>query len=63
VGDSAHASKEHSLASDARVSELIVKPDIDRRKQQDRRQQRKDALLETRANRDRRRSNFICVSI
>ncbi len=65
VGDSSHAPEEHSLASDAIVNEYVVKPETERRKQtQDRRQQRKDSLLETRAGRDRRRSNpSISVSI
>ena len=63
MGDSAQASQEHSLASDTLVSEFVVQPETDRRKQQDRRQQRKDALLETRGSRDRRKNNSISISI
>lgn len=65
VGESSHAPEEHSLASDAIVNEYLTKPQVERRKQQeDRRQQRKDALLETRAGRDRRKTNpSISVSI
>lgn len=65
VGESSHTSDEHPLASDAIVNEYVVKPETERRRQQnDRRQQRKDAMLETRAGRDRRKSKpFISVSI
>ncbi len=65
VGEPANTPDEHSLAADAIVNEYLVKPQVERRKQQeDRRQQRKDAMLETRAGRDRRKSNpSISVSI
>jgi len=65
VGEPSHTSAEHPLASDAIVNEHLARPQVERRKQQDdRRQQRKDALLETRAGRDRRKSNpSISVSI
>jgi hypothetical protein len=65
VGQSAHTPNEHSLASDSIVNEYLVKPETERRKQpQDRRQQRKDAILETRAGRDRRKSKpSISISI
>jgi hypothetical protein len=65
VGEPNRAPDEHSLAGDAIVNEYLVKPQVERRKQQDdRRQQRKDAMLETRAGRDRRKSNpSISVSI
>jgi hypothetical protein len=65
VGEPSHAPEEHSLASDTVINEFVVKPESERRRQnQDRRQQRKDALLETRAGRDRRKGNpSISVSI
>jgi hypothetical protein len=64
VGESAYQPKEHSLASDAIVNEYLITPQTERRKQQDRRQDRKDALLETRAGRDRRKvKTSISVSI
>jgi hypothetical protein len=65
VGEPSHTSAEHPLASDSIVNEHLARPQVERRKQQDdRRQQRKDALLETRAGRDRRKSNpSISVSI
>ena len=63
VGDSAHEPQEHSLAGDSIVNEYVAKPEADRRKQPDRRQQRKDALLETRSSRDRRKNNSISISI
>jgi len=63
--ESAHAPDENPLAGDSITNEYLVKPVVERRKQQeDRRQQRKDALLETRAGRDRRKGNpSISVSI
>ena len=65
VGESAYAPEEHSLASDVVVNEYLARPQVERRKQKDdRRQQRKDALLETRAGRDRRKSKpTISISI
>ncbi len=65
VGEPKRAADEHSLASDAVVNEYLTKPQVERRKQQDdRRQSRKDAMLETRAGRDRRKSKpSISVSI
>lgn len=65
VGEPANMPNEHPLASDAIVNEHLARPQVERRKQQDdRRQQRKDAMLETRAGRDRRKSNpSISVSI
>lgn len=65
VNESSHQPEEQSLAADAIVNEYLARPRIERRKQQDdRRQQRKDAILETRAGRDRRKSNSsISVSI
>jgi hypothetical protein len=47
------------------VSEYLVRPHVERRRQkEDRRQQRKNALLETRAGRDRRKSKpTISISI
>jgi len=65
VNESSHMPDEQSLASDVVVNEYLARPQVERRKQQeDRRQQRKDALLETRAGRDRRKTNpSISVSI
>ena len=64
VAEPANAPNEHSLSADTVVNEYLTKPVVERRKQQDRRQQRKDALLETRAGRDRRKNNpSISVSI
>jgi hypothetical protein len=65
VGELAHTPKEPAVAGDEVVNEYLARPQIERRKKQDdRRQQRKDALLETRAGRDRRKSNpSISVSI
>lgn len=65
VAEPNRAPDEDSLASDVIVSEYLARPQVERRKQQDdRRQQRKDAMLETRAGRDRRKSNpSISVSI
>jgi len=58
VGELNRAPEEHSLASDVVVNEHLARPQVERRKQQDdRRQQRKDSLLETRAGRDRRKTN------
>lgn len=62
VAGSSHEPEQHSLASDTVVNEFLITPAKDRRKQ-DRRQQRKDALLETRAGRDRRKSNKTTISI
>jgi hypothetical protein len=63
LAESSHAPEEHSLAADTVVNEHLARPQVERRKQ-DRRQQRKDALLETRAGRDRRKSSpSISVSI
>ena len=63
VAESSHGSEEHSLAADTVVNEYLARPQVERRKQ-DRRQQRKDSLLETRAGRDRRKSSpSISVSI
>ena len=65
VGELAHAHAEHSLENDVIVNEYLARPQIERRKKQDdRRQERKDALLETRAGRDRRKSKpTISISI
>lgn len=65
VGESPNIPAEHPLAGDAIVNEYVTKPVVERRKQhEDRRQQRKDAMLETRAGRDRRKSKpSISVSI
>ncbi len=64
VGESVPAEAEHSLAGDVVVNEYLARPHVERRKQQDRRQERKDALLETRAGRDRRKSKpTISISI
>ena len=65
VGEAAHAHEEHTLAGDVVVSEYLVRPQFERRRQkEDRRQQRKNALLETRAGRDRRKSKpSISISI
>ncbi len=64
VAESSHTPEEHSLAADTIVNEYLARPHVERRKQEDRRQQRKDSLLETRAGRDRRKSNpSISVSI
>lgn len=65
VNESAHQPDEQSMAADAIVNEYLARPQVERRKQQDdRRQQRKDAMLETRAGRDRRKSKpSISVSI
>lgn len=65
VGESVQAQAEHSLASDVVVNEYLARPQVERRKQQDdRRQERKDAMLETRAGRDRRKSKpTISISI
>ena len=65
VGESVHANEEHTLARDVVVNEYLGRPQVERRKQrEDRRQQRKDALLETRAGRDRRKSKpTISISI
>lgn len=59
------AHQERSLASDVVLNEYLARPQVERRKQQsDRRQQRKDSLLETRAGRDRRKSKpTISISI
>jgi hypothetical protein len=65
VAELTPAHEEHSLASDVVVNEYLARPQLERRQQkEDRRQQRKDALLETRAGRDRRKSKpSISVSI
>ncbi len=65
VGESAHTPGEHPLASDSIVNEYSARPQVERRQQkEDRRQQRKDSLLETRAGRDRRKSKpSISISI
>jgi hypothetical protein len=65
VGESVHANEEHTLARDMVVNEYLARPQVERRKQRDdRRQQRKDALLETRAGRDRRKNKpTISISI
>ncbi len=65
VGESVQAEAEHSLASDVVVNEYLARPQVERRRQRDdRRQERKDAMLETRAGRDRRKSKpSISVSI
>ena len=65
VSESPHSPDEDSVTSDTTISELLVKPVVERRGQsQDRRQQRKDSMLETRAGRDRRKSTqSISVSI
>jgi hypothetical protein len=65
VGELAHAHDERSLASNVIVNEYLARPQVERRKQrEDRRQERKDAMLETRAGRDRRKSKpSISVSI
>lgn len=65
VGESSNTSAEHPLASDSLVNEYVVTPQTERRKPgSDRRQQRKDALLETRAGKDRRKSkSSISISI
>ena len=63
VAESSAYPEEHSLAADSVVHELVEKPLVERRRQ-DRRQERKDALLETRAGRDRRKGGpSISVSI
>ena len=65
VGEAAHAHEDHSLANDVVVNEYLARPQIERRrKKEDRRQQRKNALLETRAGRDRRKNKpSISISI
>jgi hypothetical protein len=65
VGEPVPVSAEHSVASDVVENEYLARPQVERRKQKDdRRQQRKDALLETRAGRDRRKSKpTISISI
>lgn len=64
VVESANTPNEHPLSADSVVNEYLARPLVERRKQPDRRQQRKDALLETRAGRDRRKSSpSISVSI
>jgi hypothetical protein len=65
VGESVQAEAEHSLASDVVVNEYLARPQVERRRQRDdRRQERKDAMLETRAGRDRRKSKpSISISI
>jgi len=64
TGDVPPVNREHPLAADAPVDEYVVTPQTDRRKQKDRREQRKDALFETRAKRDRRKSgSSISLSI
>jgi len=65
VAELAHTPKESALASDEIVNEYLARPPVERRKKQDdRRQERKDAMLETRAGRDRRKSKpSISVSI
>jgi hypothetical protein len=65
IHESAHKPDEQSMAADTIVNEYLARPQVERRKQQDdRRQQRKDAMLETRAGRDRRKTNpSISVSI
>jgi len=65
VRELAHAHEEHSLENDVIVNEYLARPQSERRKKQDdRRQERKDAMLETRAGRDRRKSKpSISVSI
>ena len=58
TGEAPPINREHPLAADAPVDEFVLTPETDRRKQkEDRRQQRKDALFETRAKRDRRKSS------
>ncbi|MET0357376.1 MAG: hypothetical protein ABW044_11390 [Cellvibrio sp.] len=57
TGEVPAVNREHPLAADAPVDEFVLTPQTDRRKQKDRRQQRKDALFETRAKRDRRKSS------
>lgn len=64
TGEAPPINREHPLAADAPVDEYVVTPQTERRKNKDRRQQRKDALYETRAKRDRRKSSSsISVSI
>lgn len=62
IGDSDHTPAQHAPAGDTGANQAIKLPEQERRKQ-DRRQQRKDALLETRAGSDRRRNNSISISI
>lgn len=62
VGDSAHTPDENSLASDVLVSEFIVTPETDRRRQ-DRRQGRANRLYETRSGKDRRKASAVSVTI
>ncbi|RYY76573.1 MAG: hypothetical protein EOO52_03455 [Gammaproteobacteria bacterium] len=57
AGEVPAINREHPLAADAPVDEFVLTPQTERRKQKDRREQRKDALFETRAKRDRRKSS------
>jgi hypothetical protein len=57
TGEAPAINREHPLAADAPVDEFVLTPQTERRKQKDRREQRKDALFETRAKRDRRKSS------
>lgn len=65
VGDATQADEEQSPERRVVVNEYLARPQVERRKQRDdRRQQRQNALLETRAGRDRRKSKpSISVSI
>jgi len=65
LSESSNIAHEHPLASDSVVNEYVVTPQTERRKPgSDRRQERKDSLLETRAGKDRRKSkSSISISI
>ena len=65
VGEPVQVQAEQSLTGKEVVNEYPARPQVERRKQRDdRRQERKDALLETRAGRDRRKSKpTISISI
>ena len=56
-------SQQPQAAPQEPASEYVVTSDTDRRKNPDRRAQRKDAMLETRTGKDRRKSNSISISI